>query len=97
MFEKCKSVGRIGPLVTKLDFEQDGANFKKYDPHGLDIEALGNFSSVRANTAVFTGRYYYEVKLLTSGLMQIGWCTLATPFMHQNGVGDDDTSFAFDG
>ena len=29
--------------------------------------------------------------------MQIGWCTLATPFMLENGVGDDETSYAFDG
>jgi Kip1 ubiquitination-promoting complex protein 1 len=29
--------------------------------------------------------------------MQIGWCTLATPFLHDNGVGDDPTSYAYDG
>jgi Kip1 ubiquitination-promoting complex protein 1 len=29
--------------------------------------------------------------------MQIGWCTLATPFTRENGVGDDETSYAFDG
>mgnify|MGYP001607487457 CR=1 FL=1 len=29
--------------------------------------------------------------------MQIGWCTLATPFIAENGVGDDETSYAFDG
>lgn len=29
--------------------------------------------------------------------MQIGWCTLATPFMAENGVGDDETSYAYDG
>lgn len=53
--------------------------------------------SVRANTAVFKGRYYYEVTLKTRGLMQIGWCTLATPFNNENGVGDDATSFSYDG
>jgi hypothetical protein len=28
---------------------------------GLDVEAVGSFASIRANTAVFSGRYYYEV------------------------------------
>jgi len=37
------------------------------------------------------------VRLLTDGLMQIGWCTLATPFSSDRGVGDDDTSYAYDG
>lgn len=63
----------------------------------LDIESTSNFSSIRANTAVFSGKYYYEIKLLSSGLMQFGWCTLATPFMMDNGVGDDETSYAYDG
>jgi len=34
---------------------------------------------------------------MSSGVMQIGWCTLATPFSHENGVGDEETSYAFDG
>jgi Kip1 ubiquitination-promoting complex protein 1 len=29
--------------------------------------------------------------------MQIGWCTLATPFTRDGGVGDDETSYAYDG
>lgn len=29
--------------------------------------------------------------------MQLGWCTFATPFTHDRGVGDDDTSYAYDG
>src|SRR3569833_1258287 len=29
--------------------------------------------------------------------MQIGWCTLATSFSAQHGVGDDETSYAYDG
>jgi len=29
--------------------------------------------------------------------MQIGWCTLATPFTSDRGVGDDETSYAYDG
>jgi Kip1 ubiquitination-promoting complex protein 1 len=29
--------------------------------------------------------------------MQIGWCTFATPFTHESGVGDNETSYAYDG
>lgn len=63
----------------------------------LDVEATSNFVSIRANTGVFSGRYYYEVQLKTNGLMQIGWSTLQTPFSFQRGVGDDVTSYAYDG
>lgn len=29
--------------------------------------------------------------------MQIGWCTFATPFTIESGVGDNETSYAYDG
>lgn len=35
----------------------------------LDIEAKSNFVSIRANTAVFHECFFYEVTLLTDGLM----------------------------
>jgi len=63
----------------------------------LDVEAVSGFASIRANTGVFAGRYYYEVNLKSAGLMQIGWSTLQTPFNTQRGVGDDKTSYAYDG
>ena len=44
--------------------EMDGS-----EPLDLDIEAKSNFASVRANTAVFKDCFYYEVTLLTDGLM----------------------------
>jgi Kip1 ubiquitination-promoting complex protein 1 len=34
---------------------------------------------------------------MTSGVMQIGWCTFATTFSPERGVGDDETSYAYDG
>ena len=61
------------------------------------MEAVSNFASIRANTAVFSGRYYYELQLRTDGLMQIGWSTIQTPFSGSRGVGDDLTSYAYDG
>jgi Kip1 ubiquitination-promoting complex protein 1 len=52
---------------------------------------------MRANTAVFKGFFYYEVTLMADGLAQIGWCQLQTPFDSHNGVGDDKSSYAYDG
>jgi hypothetical protein len=34
---------------------------------GLDVEATSSIASIRANTGVFLGKYYYEVQLKTSG------------------------------
>lgn len=39
--------------------------------------AGSNFESLRANVKVKSGKWYYEVKLITNGLFQIGWCTSA--------------------
>ena len=100
MLERCKEVGRVGPNVVEIEVTSAGGQVKisegKGEVQGM-IEGVTKFSSIRANTAVFSGRYYYEVRIMTAGLMQIGWCTLATPFVHDRGVGDDDTSYAFDG
>ena len=35
----------------------------------LDVEANSNWVSIRANTAVFADRFYYEVQILTPGIM----------------------------
>lgn len=95
--EKSKSVGRVGPPITHMDFESTNGRFKKEHPTSLEFEASSQFASVRANTGIFKGVFYYEVLLKTDGLMQIGWCTLLTPFTYDDGVGDDESSFAFDG
>lgn len=63
----------------------------------LDIEAKSNFVSVRANTGIFRDCFYYEVTLLSDGLMQIGWCGINTSFTNENGVGDSPSSYAYDG
>lgn len=35
----------------------------------LDLEGVTMFSSIRANTAVFSGKYQYEVRIMNDGLM----------------------------
>ena len=56
------------------------------EPLALDVEAKSNFVSIRANTAVFSDTFYYEVTLLSDGLMQIGWCSINTTFNSSDGV-----------
>ena len=72
--------------------EMDGT-----DSLALEIEAKSSFVSVRANTAVFAHVFYYEVTLLSDGLMQIGWSSINTAFNNYNGVGDSENSYAYDG
>ena len=73
--QRCKKVGRIGPKETQLDLKNSHGELIFAAKDGLDVEAISKFTSIRANAAVFSGRYYFEVLLLTNGLMQIGWCT----------------------
>ena len=66
----------------------------------LKIECTSNanaFQSIAANNCIISGKWCYEVTILTNGLFQIGFCQLNTPFTRHAGVGDDKTSYAFDG
>ena len=58
------------------------------------------FPSVAAkNLLLKSGKWYYEAVVLTSGLMQIGWCDalFAGDSNNGEGVGDDVHSYAYDG
>lgn len=52
--------------------------------------------SARATASVDTGVWYYEVLLLTNGVMQIGWGTKKCLFLQEEGcgVGDDPVSIS---
>ncbi|XP_008810251.2 E3 ubiquitin-protein ligase RKP isoform X1 [Phoenix dactylifera] len=63
----------------------------------LLIESLAEFSSARANSCVWKGKWMYEVTLETSGVQQLGWATILCPFTDRKGVGDAEDSYAFDG
>jgi Kip1 ubiquitination-promoting complex protein 1 len=63
----------------------------------LLVESSAPFSSARANACVWKGKWMYEVTLETSGVQQLGWATLSSPFTDQKGVGDADDSYSFDG
>lgn len=72
-------------------------------PDGQTVSCIlsyKGFPSVAASDLVLAhGKWYYEVTLLTSGLMQIGWCNskFTGSANTGDGVGDDKHSFAFDG
>ncbi|KAJ2890514.1 hypothetical protein GGI21_006143, partial [Coemansia aciculifera] len=60
------------------------------------------FESVRMRTGIdgrLGGVHRFQVQLLTSGLLQIGWCTDQCNFYPESGegVGDDFESVAYDG
>lgn len=61
------------------------------------------FESVRCNFEVDKGVWIYEARIITEGIMQIGWATKDTKFVTRGGkrggegIGDDEHSIAFDG
>jgi len=67
---------------------------------GLTVNNTGStFDTVKSDVKVKSGKWYYEVKLITNGLFQIGWCTsdFRPDANAGNGVGDDAKSWAYDG
>ena len=99
--EKMKVVGKIyASNQTCFEVNEAGRNNFNIKFNKLKIEARSNYNSflsLMANNCVFSGKWCYEVTLLTNGLFQIGFCQLNTPFSRHMGVGDDKSSYAFDG
>jgi hypothetical protein len=58
-----------------------------------------SFESVRSTCQVDSGVWFYEVTLLTRGIMQIGFASKSSFFLnHQGcGIGDDQFSVGYDG
>ncbi|KAG7385311.1 hypothetical protein PHYPSEUDO_001613 [Phytophthora pseudosyringae] len=83
----------------KLMLEVVGGNVELRD---LNVKALEHFPTVRlaqANICANSGLWFFEVVVLTDGLMQIGYVDgdfNADPLQGQ-GVGDHANSWAFDG
>lgn len=51
----------------------------------IRVKGMTQFPSVRTQMCVSSGRWYYEVRLGSSGIMQIGWC--ASWFEPTEGMG----------
>lgn len=72
--------GRVGPRDVAIDRSSVCGSFG-FSTDGLTLEALGNFSSCRANVAAFAGKWFYECTVLTSGIQQVRL------FITHNGLG----------
>ncbi|KAI9291458.1 SPRY-domain-containing protein [Neoconidiobolus thromboides FSU 785] len=57
------------------------------------------FATTLGTTCITDGKWYFEVLLLSGGIMQVGWATQAAKFKPEDGVGigDEEHSFGFDG
>lgn len=78
----------------------DVSDYLKISPTGLEARCdASSFESVRCTFCVSSGVWYYEVILLTAGVMQIGWATKDSKFLNHEGygIGDDEFSYAYDG
>ncbi|OCT84368.1 RING finger and SPRY domain-containing protein 1 [Xenopus laevis] len=78
----------------------DVSEYLKISPYGLEARCdASSFESVRCTFCVDSGVWYYEVTVITSGVMQIGWATKDSKFFNHEGygIGDDEYSCAYDG
>ncbi|XP_046730730.1 E3 ubiquitin-protein ligase RNF123 [Silurus meridionalis] len=91
------SDGRLGPSTVVLDHTSGFEGLLFVDDDLLGVIGHSNFSSIRATSCVFKGKWMYEVLISSQGLMQIGWCTLNCRFNQEEGVGDTPDSYAYDG
>lgn len=79
---------------------RDVSEYLKISPDGLEARCDAYlFESVRCTFQVNAGCWYYEVLIITPGVMQIGWATKDSNFLSHEGygIGDDPYSIAFDG
>lgn len=78
----------------------DVSEYLKISPDGLEARGdASSFESVRCTFQVDEGVWYYEVTIVTAGVMQIGWATKDSSFLNHEGygIGDDEFSMAYDG
>ncbi|KAG9151750.1 hypothetical protein Leryth_002032 [Lithospermum erythrorhizon] len=85
-----------GPPIVGIDESSISGDIKIIKPP-LILESHALFSSLRANSCVWKGKWMYEVTLETAGIQQIGWASLSCPFTELKGVGDSNDSYAYDG
>ncbi|KAK2188973.1 hypothetical protein NP493_119g10019 [Ridgeia piscesae] len=79
---------------------KDVSEYLKLSPDGLEARCdASSFESVRCTFQVDSGIWYYEVTVVTAGVMQIGWATKDSKFLNYEGygIGDDEYSVAYDG
>lgn len=85
------STSNINVMLNTLD----ATRHWKISEDGLSVRNDGStFESIRATKNVSQGKWYYEVTLVTAGIMQIGWASVHCQFSPDEGtgVGDDIVS-----
>ena len=86
--------------VNAMLSQTDISEYLKLSPDGTTARNDSNsFESVRCTFPVDSGIWYYEVTVVTTGVMQIGWATKNSKFLNHDGfgIGDDEFSIAYDG
>lgn len=90
--------GRLGPKEVCFQFDiHTNVGTLIIDQDRLGLSSQSNFSSMKANCCVFKGKWAFEVMLGSKGVMQVGWCTVKCKFSQEEGVGDTENSYAYDG
>ncbi|XP_034235683.1 E3 ubiquitin-protein ligase RNF123-like isoform X2 [Thrips palmi] len=87
--------GRIGNANVSFDLLELSNRISLFD--SLKLIGVSHFGTVKTNCGVYQGKWQYEVLLLSTGVMQIGWVTSNSKFGPGQGVGDTFDSYAFDG
>ncbi|XP_071488869.1 LOW QUALITY PROTEIN: RING finger and SPRY domain-containing protein 1-like [Diadema antillarum] len=80
--------------------DNDVSEYLKISPNGMEARSdASSFESVRCTFCVDNGVWFYEVRVITNGVMQIGWATKNSKFLNHEGfgIGDDEFSFSYDG
>ncbi|KAM4611202.1 RING finger and SPRY domain-containing protein 1, partial [Discoglossus pictus] len=72
----------LTPINAMLN-SNDVSEYLKISPYGLEARCdASSFESVRCTFCVDSGIWYYEVTVITSGVMQIGWATKDSKFLN---------------
>ncbi|GAB4816683.1 hypothetical protein N2152v2_003729 [Parachlorella kessleri] len=85
--------GRLGPPLVVMSEARGGPTVEG----GLSALGRSSFSTVRGNVCVYKGKWMYEVQLGSSGIIQLGWTALSARYTSEEGVGDSNDSYAYDG
>ncbi|XP_063982009.1 E3 ubiquitin-protein ligase RNF123 [Diachasmimorpha longicaudata] len=88
--------GRLGPKLVCFDVSTHHG-LVIVTPDRLSVNSQSNFSTLRANTGFYSGKWMYELQLGSKGVMQIGWGTAQCKFSQESGVGDTINSYSYDG
>lgn len=93
---ESEDLGNINVMLNSNDVSE----YLKISPDGLEARCdASSFESVRCTFQVDSDVWYYEVTIVTAGVMQIGWATKDSSFLNHEGygIGDDEFSIAYDG